>query len=214
MLAPNGSAIKIVVLCIVLSESYSNAYPNTSIRTFEKYINDSYIQRGDPSGLSTNAFTWIWSAILNVWYLGYLLGVFVTPYVTDNYGRKITLIIANSLGSLGVVISIVAVEVPVPELLLVGRAVSSLGSGMSFGTLILFLQETTPTKLRGLTSFLSETIFLAISLTGVGFGIGLAPVVLALLITLPLYETPKFLLLNKDNRSAALESLIYYRGEA
>ncbi|KAK6022380.1 hypothetical protein OSTOST_11928, partial [Ostertagia ostertagi] len=69
-------------------EGYSNSYPNTSYKSFQTMINDSYIRRGDEDGISPTLFMWVWSAILNVWFIGYLLGTFVTPYFTENYGRR------------------------------------------------------------------------------------------------------------------------------
>ncbi|VDM44205.1 unnamed protein product [Toxocara canis] len=252
MLAPRGSATKIVLLCTAVSaftnfqEAYSNSYPNTAIVTFQNYVNNSYISRGIEGGIPDGIYTWIWSAILNVWFLGYLLGVFLTPRCTDNYGRKTALLIANVLSVIGTVVSTVAVVFPVPELLFIGRIVSSISCGISFGTLILFLQEATPTELRGMTSFLSATVFLAINVTGMGFGmdvvfgtnlplligeddfsvslkskqtqmitgIGLIPGALAIIIMIPLAETPKYLLISRNDREAAMESLIFYRGES
>ncbi|KHN77665.1 Solute carrier family 2, facilitated glucose transporter member 1 [Toxocara canis] len=213
---------------LIVQEAYSNSYPNTAIVTFQNYVNNSYISRGIEGGIPDGIYTWIWSAILNVWFLGYLLGVFLTPRCTDNYGRKTALLIANVLSVIGTVVSTVAVVFPVPELLFLGRIVSSISCGISFGTLILFLQETTPTELRGMTSFLSATVFLAINVTGMGFGmdvvfgtnlplligIGLIPGALAIIIMIPLAETPKYLLISRNDREAAMESLIFYRGES
>lgn len=39
-------------------------------------------------GLTDAGFTWYWSLMLNIWFLGYLVGTFLTPYFCDNLGRK------------------------------------------------------------------------------------------------------------------------------
>ncbi len=92
---------------------------------------------------------------------------------------------------------------------------------------LLSLQETSPTALRGTCSFLSEGTFIAANVVGMGMGmdmalgknlialIGLAaiPNLLGMLIMLPLKESPKYLLINRNDRKAALESLIYYQGQ-
>ncbi|GMR45259.1 hypothetical protein PMAYCL1PPCAC_15454, partial [Pristionchus mayeri] len=76
------------------------------------------------------------------------------------------------------------------------------------------------------TSFLSEVAFILSIALGIGFGmdalfgknlpvltaISILPAILAILIVLPLHETPKFLLINRNDRSAAIASLEYYRG--
>ncbi|PAV89886.1 hypothetical protein WR25_15208 [Diploscapter pachys] len=115
----------------------------------------------------------------------------------------------------------------IPELFIISRFVISIGTGISFGSLMLFMQETSPTEYRGMTSFMSETAFIATIVIGVGFGMGgvfgknlpvltgiaLIPAILSILIMIPLKETPKFLLINRQNRKAALESIIFYQGE-
>ncbi|RCN26791.1 hypothetical protein ANCCAN_27482, partial [Ancylostoma caninum] len=102
-----------------------------------------------------------------------------------------------------------------------------MSSGISFGALILFLQEATPTEYRGMTSFLSENTFIATTVMGIGFGmdavfgknlpvltgISIIPAVISIILVIPLRETPKFLLLNRNDRKAAAESLKFYRGD-
>ncbi|KAI1721808.1 sugar transporter domain-containing protein [Ditylenchus destructor] len=197
MFAPQGNFAKTIGLLAATAslsnflEGYSSSYPNTAGSSFQKYINSSYIQRHGGSGMTNWAFTWFWSLLLNIWFVGYLLGTFITPHMTDTYGRKNALLIANSVCLLATFISVASVAFSLPELLIFGRAVGAAGSGVSFGSLILFLQETTPTSLRG---------------------VGVIPGILSILIMIPMKESPKYLLLNRHNRKAALESLIYYRG--
>ncbi|TMS35619.1 hypothetical protein L596_002982 [Steinernema carpocapsae] len=233
MLDPKGNAVKIILLFGSLScltnfqEGYSNSYPNTAYQSFKDYINGSYTERGNPDGLQEWQFTWLWSGILNVWFLGYLCGTFMTPFLTDNYGRKTSLLIANIVSLIGTLVATSSICLRWPELLFFSRIFASSSCGLSFGSLILFLQETTPTEQRGLTSFLSEVAFIATNVLGMGFGmdvvlgkylagligVGAIPGVLAILVTLPLKETPKFLLINRNNRKLAMQSLIYYRGD-
>uniref|UniRef100_A0AAF5DNQ2 MFS domain-containing protein n=3 Tax=Strongyloides stercoralis TaxID=6248 RepID=A0AAF5DNQ2_STRER len=232
MLAPEGKDYKIFGLCFCVAvcsnfmEGYSNSYPNTAIATFKNYINNSYVDRGNPDGLSEIAYSWIWSSILNVWFIGYLIGTFVTPYFTDNYGRRTTLMYANFASFIGTIISTGAVSLPIPELLFFARLIASISSGTSFGALILWIQESTPTHMRGVTSFLSETSFIFMTVVGMGFGlddvfgnnlivligIGAIPAFLGFILMIPLKETPKFLLINKNSKVKCSESLSFYFG--
>ncbi|RCN35420.1 hypothetical protein ANCCAN_18715, partial [Ancylostoma caninum] len=233
MLAPKGRMHTCLIVfgslgaVVNFPEGYSNSYPNTSYKSFQKMINDSFIARGDESGISQNVYIWVWSAVLNVWFLGYLLGTFVTPYFTEHYGRKRTLLCSNFIALLGAVLSFLSVVLSVPELFFASRVVASMSSGISFGALILFLQEATPTEYRGMTSFLSENTFIATTVMGIGFGmdavfgknlpvltgISIIPAVISIILVIPLRETPKFLLLNRNDRKAAAESLKFYRGD-
>ncbi|VDM59571.1 unnamed protein product [Angiostrongylus costaricensis] len=230
-------------------EGYSNSYPNTSYKSFQRMINGSYIARGNEvrhlvaiifpthnlmsnkysqfqKGISQEDYIWIWSAILNVWFLGYFFGTFLTPCLLENMGRKRTLLCSNVIALLGSMLSFLSVTISVPELFFVSRIVASISSGLSFGSLILFLQETSPTEYRGMTSFLSENTFTATTVMGIGFGmdtifgknlpvltgISTIPAIISIIIVIPLRETPKYLLINRKNRKAAKESLKFYRG--
>ncbi|GMR47027.1 hypothetical protein PMAYCL1PPCAC_17223, partial [Pristionchus mayeri] len=230
--APAGNKPKLIVLCSVLSfatnfpEGYSNSYPNTSHLTFRHEINQSYIERGDDDGLSKEEFTWYWSLMLNIWFVGFLGGTVLTPYFCDNLGRKRSLLISNCIALFGAILCFLGVTFRIPEIFFCSRIISSISSGISFGSLILFLQESTPTELRGVTSFLSESTFIMTMGVGIGFGmdslfgknlplltaISILPAIIGIVVAIPLHETPKFLLINRNDRKAALASLEYYRG--
>ncbi|VDK21421.1 unnamed protein product [Anisakis simplex] len=144
--APRGNHAKLIALFAVLAclsnfqDSYPNSYPNTAYGSFQTFINDSYIDRGSPGGLSETQFSWLWSAMLNIWAIGYLTGTFVAPFFTERFGRKFTLIGANTGSIVGTSLAIVAVSCEVPELLFTARLCSSLMSGISCSALFLFLQ--------------------------------------------------------------------------
>lgn len=127
----------------------------------------------------------------------------------------------------GTTISTVAICLELPELLFIGRIFCSTASGVSFGALILFLQESAPTKLRGLASSLSEVVYLLISVVGMALGMdiilgqklvyllafAMVPSFFSIIIMLPLHESPKYLLLNRKDRDGAIAALCYYQGE-
>ncbi|CAD6199644.1 unnamed protein product [Caenorhabditis auriculariae] len=231
-IAPRGKMLKSLALFSVLGatvnfqEGYANSYPNTAYLSFQQLFNDSYIHRGVKNGLSETLFTWLWSLALYIWFIGYLLGTFLTPLLTERYGRKISLLVANLIAVCGSSIGFVSAVCKIPELFFVSRLVASTSSGLSFGSLILFLQETTSTEYRGLMSFFSETTFILCNVLGIAFGmnaifgdnlpvltgIAVIPAIIATLLCIPLKETPKFLLLNRNDRSGALKSLEFYQG--
>ncbi|KAF8354271.1 hypothetical protein PRIPAC_95894, partial [Pristionchus pacificus] len=109
---------------------------------------------------------------------------------------------------------------------IISRFTTSISSGMSFGGLILFLQEATPTAERGITSFICESTFIMTTALGIGAGmdyifgqnlpvltgVAIIPAVIAIVTTLPLCDTPKFLLISKNDRAAAMKSIEFYRG--
>ncbi|KAI1723169.1 sugar transporter domain-containing protein [Ditylenchus destructor] len=233
MFAPEGNTAKIIALCAITSiltnflEGYCSAYPNTSQDAFEEFLNQSYANRNRDGGLSDWGFTWFWSLFLNIWFIGFLLGTLMTPLFADNYGRKVAILLANSINLGATITSVLSIMFHLPEMLIIGRILGAVGSGISMNAIILFIQETTPTALRGTCSFLSEGTFIAANVIGMGMGmdvvlgnyliplIGLAiiPGVMGILIVIPLKESPKYLLINRNDRKAALDALIYYQGK-
>ena len=110
------------------------------------------------------------------------------------------------------------------ELLIVGRFVSAVASGISMSALILFLQEISPTQIRGSMSSFAELSFVitnaAGGIAGMSFllgnhltllvGLAVIPAIFSILILLPLHETPKFLLLQHGNEVGTKDALRFY----
>ncbi|KAI6184558.1 Solute carrier family 2, facilitated glucose transporter member 3 [Aphelenchoides bicaudatus] len=231
MFAPSGNRVKLIAVFTFVAtltnflEGYSNSYPNTAGDSFEHFINASYVHRNAP--LTKWEFTFYWSTFLNIWFCGYLLGTFINPIFCDVFGRKKSLLGANLMSFGGTVFSTIAICLELPELLFIGRFFCSVASGISFGALILFLQEIAPTNLRGVASSLSECVYLAVSVIGMVLGMDIVlgqklvyllgfamiPAFMSILIMIPLHESPKYLLLNRKDHEAATAAVRYYQGD-
>lgn len=83
---------KLLLICITLSFAanfhfgFSTTYLNTSVAKFRIYLNESLSIRGIE--MDENLYTWIWSAILNVWFVGYIIGLSCSSIIIDRFGRK------------------------------------------------------------------------------------------------------------------------------
>ncbi|KAK0413707.1 hypothetical protein QR680_006954 [Steinernema hermaphroditum] len=212
----------VISFTTVFQMGYSNAYPNTAIETFRHYLNVSYQDRGQH--INEETYTWLWSGILNVWFAGFALGSWLAVPLTDKLGRKTALLIGNSSNVLSIGIMTLSIVFNLPEVLLVGRALSAISAAISMCALILFLQEIAPTDMRGLMSFYAEMAFVMTNTVGAIMGmtvvlgrfliplVGLAlvPGIVSVLLLIPFHETSKFLLLTKKDHKKALESLHFY----
>jgi MFS family permease len=92
---------------------------------------------------------------LNIWFVGYILGVLCAPFVNDRFGRKGSsrilalfsmqrfsagFIIGNTLSLLASLLRTAAIVLEWPELFVAGRAICSFAIAMSFAALLLYLQ--------------------------------------------------------------------------
>lgn len=84
---------------------------------------------------------------------GAIIGAAVGGWMNDRFGRKISILVADTLFLLG---SLVMVAAPTPSVLILGRVI--VGIGMASMASPLYISETSPTRVRGalvgLNSFL------------------------------------------------------------
>ncbi|GMR60854.1 hypothetical protein PMAYCL1PPCAC_31049, partial [Pristionchus mayeri] len=204
----------------IFQMGYSNAYPNTSIETFKVYLNDSFDGQLDPP-----SFSWIWSAVLNIWFIGFAVGSLLSVPIADRIGRKSCLMIGNAGNVISATLSCLAIPLNLWWLYMASRLLFAVSAAISMNSLILLLQESSPSSLRGTMSFYAEMAFVVTNAVGVVCGMrivlgenlllltGLAiiPAVFSLLIVWPFHESPKFLLLKRKDAEAAKKSLRFYQ---
>uniref|UniRef100_A0A1I7XTQ9 MFS domain-containing protein n=1 Tax=Heterorhabditis bacteriophora TaxID=37862 RepID=A0A1I7XTQ9_HETBA len=128
------------------------------------------------------------SATLNCWFVAQVFGSMVTPFLTDKYGRKIGYMIAVTVTVVATVVQFLSVRLGLPEGLIFGRSLTALSSPLGDASLLLYVQETSPIRIRGMASFFCE----------IGYG---AMCVLGMVRLL------------KGDRRKALRSLEFFQGE-
>lgn len=166
------------------------------------------------------------SATLNCWFVSQIFGAVVAPILTDRYGRKIGYLIAGSVMLLASVMQYVSTLVGLPELLMAGRALCAFCSPLSDAALIMYLQECSPLELRGAFSFMCEIGYGFMCLLSMVLGmrvvlghslsqllsVSIFPQILFVSFLFFIPETPKYLMITKNNRAAALKSLEFFQG--
>lgn len=170
----------------------------------------------------------IWAIIVSAFCVGGMIGGSIVGVVAKRLGRKGGLLLNNILMAIAGVFLIIAKYVGRFELLIVGRLIIGINSGLNAGLAPMYLSEISPTSLRGAVGTVYQliiTISILISqLLGMNnvlgndagwpilLGLTIIPGILQL-ITLPFCpESPKFLLLDKDDQSAATRALEWFRG--
>uniref|UniRef100_A0A2P2PIU7 Sugar transporter family protein n=1 Tax=Rhizophora mucronata TaxID=61149 RepID=A0A2P2PIU7_RHIMU len=170
--------------------------------------------------------TFLQEAIVSTCVAGAIFGAALGGYVSDRFGRKKTILVADALFFLG---SIVMATAPVPWVIIIGRILVGLGVGMASMTAPLYISEASPARIRGALvgmngllitggQFISYLINLALT-TAPGtwrwmLGIAGVPALLQFIFMFFLPESPRWLYKeNKVDEATAILEKIYAANE-
>jgi len=187
----------------------------------------------DPELVPANAAcdtscTLIWSWTVAIFCIGGMMGGTMCGFVSGRLGRKGGLLLNNVLVAVGAALMGLAKYAGSYQMLIAGRLVIGINSGLNAGLAPMYLSEISPTALRGALGTVYQLIItLSILLSqvlGMNSVLGTEdgwPWLLAItaipaifqLATLPWCpESPKYLLLDKDDEMAAEAALSWLRG--
>jgi len=172
--------------------------------------------------------TLIWSWIVAIFCIGGMMGGTVCGFLSSRLGRKGALLLNNILVAIGAALMGFSKMANSYQMLIAGRLVIGINSGINAGVAPIYLSEISPTSLRGALGTVYQLIItmsiLLSQVLGMNNVLGTEsgwPWLLALtaipalfqLATLPFCpESPKYLLLDKDDEMAAENALQWLRG--
>ncbi|XP_032590305.1 solute carrier family 2, facilitated glucose transporter member 1 isoform X2 [Drosophila grimshawi] len=180
------------------------------------------------STLSTSGLDILWSSVVSIFLVGGAIGSLGGAGLANKYGRKTCLFICAALFAIGTVLFIFCRAAQSVEMLLLGRLIVGLASGLVTATLPMYLAELAPPAQRGTLG-----VFCGVGVTGgvvVGQVFSLADIfgtaelwhyalsayILFIVVCyLPSYlfpESPKFLYVMKSDPAAARAVLLRLRG--
>ncbi|KAL5100791.1 hypothetical protein RYX36_005118 [Vicia faba] len=165
---------------------------------------------------AVNKKTWLQEAVVSTAVAGAIIGAAVGGWMNDRFGRKISILVADTLFLLG---SLVMAFAPTPAVLILGRVVVGIGVGMASMASPLYISETSPTRVRGALvslnsflitggQFLSYLINLAFTKAPHPWrwmlGVAAAPAIIQIGLMLTLPESPRWLYRNGKEEEAKL----------
>uniref|UniRef100_H3CLJ7 Solute carrier family 2, facilitated glucose transporter member 5 n=1 Tax=Tetraodon nigroviridis TaxID=99883 RepID=H3CLJ7_TETNG len=198
---------------------YNLAVVNSPAGYIKDFYNKTMINRTG-AALNEETLTLMYSLTVSVFAIGGLLGSLIVGMLVTRFGRKGTVIkttmlvfVAGSLMGFGRICRS-------PEMVIIGRFITGIHSGISLSVVPMYLGEIAPKSLRGFLGlvpciFISTGVFLA-QILGLHELLGkeefwplfLAVVVIPTfiqLILLPWFpESPRYLLIEKDNVHATI----------
>ncbi|CAH1176086.1 unnamed protein product [Phaedon cochleariae] len=175
-----------------------------------------------------DSVTLIFSLMTSIFCIGGMVGGVITGTVADRFGRKGGLLLNNILVIASVLCQCLSKAASSYEMMILGRFIIGVNSGLNAGLAPMYLAEISPMNLRGavgtvyqLVITISILIAQILGLSGILGTEALWPTLLAMtivpaifqIVTLPFCpESPKYLLLSKGSESQAQKALSWLRG--
>ncbi|CAI2332217.1 unnamed protein product [Caenorhabditis sp. 36 PRJEB53466] len=205
---------------------FTNSSVNTAVEQLHKFIASSLRHAGLREDENTIAL--LQSATLNCWFVAQIFGAIMTPMISDRFGRKIGYIVCVGTTIFATFVQYFSMCFYMPWGLIIGRSLTALVSPLGDACLLLYVQETSPIEIRGMSSFLCEIGYGTMCVLGMVMGmksvlgeslsrlllLSLVPLFLSLCFVLRIPETPKFLMITKNDRENAMRSLEYFQGSS
>uniref|UniRef100_A0A8C4EAL9 Solute carrier family 2 member 1 n=1 Tax=Dicentrarchus labrax TaxID=13489 RepID=A0A8C4EAL9_DICLA len=210
-----------------LQFGYNTGVINAPQKIIEKFINETWFERYQEP-ITKGSLTVIWSIAVAIFSVGGIFGSFSVGLFVNRLGRRNSMLIANILAFIAATLMGFSKMASSWEMLIIGRFVVGLYSGLSTGFVPMYVGEVSPTALRGALGTLHQLGIVVGILIAQVFGMesvmgndDLWPLLLGFTfipavlqcILLPLCpKSPRFLLINKNEENKAKAVLKKLRG--
>ncbi|XP_070695145.1 solute carrier family 2, facilitated glucose transporter member 1a [Pempheris klunzingeri] len=210
-----------------LQFGYNTGVINAPQTIIESFYSETWSSRFSQP-ISQTTLTALWSLSVAIFSVGGMFGSFSVGLFVNRFGRKNSMLMANVLAFIAAAFMGFSKLAASYEMLITGRFIVGLYSGLSTGFVPLYIEEISPTSLRGALGTLHqlgvvigilmaqifgiESIMGNASLWPLLLGFTLLPAVLQCVL-LPLCpESPRYLLINCNEESKARSVLMKLRG--
>ncbi|KAL3861432.1 hypothetical protein ACJMK2_007466 [Sinanodonta woodiana] len=225
------SGVKPESTTIVSSSSNVSTTPITVVTVSPGQNNTSYAVNASvpPKDIKDNNFLdLMWSITVAIFVLFGMFGAFVSGKIADFFGRKRGMIIITFLMFLAAVFGAIPKAVKSPECLIVSRAFVGLHCGINISLASLYLAEISPRKIRGAVGTFHQLFItigilwsMVLGLPGFSgsatmwpflFAFNAIPAFVCLVVFPFCPESPRFLLIKKNDEDGATKALRRLRG--
>lgn len=207
---------------------YNLAVVNSPAGYIKEFYNRTVVSRNG-TGLNEEALTLMYSLTVSVFAIGGLIGSLMVGTLVTRFGRKGTVVNSTALVFLAATLMGFSRICSSPEMVIFGRFVTGIHSGISLSVVPMYLGEIAPKNLRGFLGlmpsiFICAGVFLA-QVLGLHELLGKEehwPLFLSLVVVptfiqlmlLPWFpESPRYLLIEKHNIHATITALKWYRAK-
>ncbi|XP_013864997.1 solute carrier family 2, facilitated glucose transporter member 1 [Austrofundulus limnaeus] len=210
-----------------LQFGYNSGVINAPQKVIESFINETWFDRYQEQ-VTKSSLTAIWSIAVSIFSVGGIFGSFSVGLFVNRLGRRNSMLAANVLAFIAAALMGFSKMASSWEMLIAGRFVVGLFSGLSTGFVPMYVGEVSPTSMRGALGTLHQLGIVVGILIAQVFGLdmimgneNLWPFLLGFTfipaviqcVLLPLCpESPRFLLINKNEENKAKTILKKLRG--
>uniref|UniRef100_A0A3Q3GDS7 Solute carrier family 2 member 1 n=1 Tax=Labrus bergylta TaxID=56723 RepID=A0A3Q3GDS7_9LABR len=210
-----------------LQFGYNTGVINAPQKVIEKFINETWFERYQEQ-ISKNSLTAIWSIAVAIFSVGGIFGSFSVGLFVNRFGRRNSMLMANVLAFIASALMGFSKMAASWEMLIAGRFVVGLYSGLSTGFVPMYVGEVSPTSLRGALGTLHQLGIVVGILIAQVFGMEaimgnddlwslllgfiFVPAVIQCILLPMCPESPRFLLINKNEENRAKNVMKKLRG--
>ncbi|XP_078268916.1 solute carrier family 2, facilitated glucose transporter member 5-like isoform X1 [Rhinoraja longicauda] len=217
-----------VLACFGSSMPYG--YNLAVVNSPTQYIKDFYnntIQERYNHSISTHGLVLMYSVTVSIFAIGGLFGALLVGLLISKFGQKSTLVYSTLLVFLAGLLMGLSRMLRSPEMVILGRFMTGIHSGISLSVVPMYLGEIAPKNLRGFLGLI-PTIFICLGVFAAQV-LGLKEVLgqeqywplLLSLVALPALvelcflpwfpESPRYLMIQKNDHAATVRALRWYR---
>ncbi|XP_061758401.1 solute carrier family 2, facilitated glucose transporter member 1-like [Nerophis ophidion] len=210
-----------------LQFGYNTGVINAPQHIIEGFYKETWSSRfAEP--ISQSSLTALWSLSVAIFSVGGMLGSFSVSLFVNRLGRRNSMLVANVLALAAALLMGFSKMAASWELLIAGRLTVGVYSGLSTGLVPMYVEEISPTSLRGAMGTLHQlgvvigillaqvlgmdSIMGTASLWPLLLGFTLLPAVVQTILLPFCPESPRYLLINCNQESKANTVLVKLRG--
>ncbi|XP_066279991.1 solute carrier family 2, facilitated glucose transporter member 5-like [Branchiostoma lanceolatum] len=232
--ATKGKLTFLLGFCVFIADlgsfqfGYTISVLNAPEQELQKFYNESYFHMFGEE-LGSDQSTLLWSCTVSIYCLGGLFGSLLVGPLTGSFlGRKWTMVCINLLSVTGALLMWGSRMQTSFQMIIVGRTIMGLHNGCAIGVVPMYLSEVSPPNLRGAIG-VTHQLFITISiLVSQIFGLQqvlgteerwpyllgfyIIPAAFQSLVMMFLPESPRCLLIDKDNENASRKALKTLQG--
>ncbi|XP_054652455.1 solute carrier family 2, facilitated glucose transporter member 1 [Dunckerocampus dactyliophorus] len=210
-----------------LQIGYHTGNVNAPAKIIAQFFNETWRDRHNQT-ISDHSLTLLWSLSVSIKDFGALLGSLGVKHLADSFGRRNSILVVNCLSVVGACLMVISKAIKAFEALILGRLLFGLFCGLAMSLSPLYIQEVSPTALRGAFATLNQVAYASGILLGMVSGLetalgtvdhwdimlslSLIPALAQYLILPFCPESPRYLLINKGRQSNAESALLKLRG--